>query len=317
MDDNAYPQRHHSHVTDSIAKRMLRLFIPPEWILRELSENDYGIDFQLEFTSPGNQVTGQIVGIQLKGTSTGNMSNQGSHSVSVKRSTLRLWRSYEAPVLIVLVDTVSGMIYSKSIEREIRRDPDRYILSNSESLSFTFTSADLLTKEKAFNDYQNGKILRRMDHDLPSVIQVHRDFVKLFWRYGREEHMPVDGDGTFDLENFGKHKYERQLRGVYSRMQKLSYFLGLSWNVLTVEAVIRNEKWNSYDGNEMMEHHFTSILDRLDIQFQDILALVQKIVVAYKRFWEMADPELVNFALNPCPMLSKLTWNERRKYLGD
>ncbi|WP_187417349.1 hypothetical protein, partial [Klebsiella pneumoniae] len=92
---------------------------------------------------------------------------------------------------------------------------------------------------------------------------------------------------------------------------------GLSWNVLTVEAVIRNEKWNSYDGNEMMEHHFTSILDRLDIQFQDILALVQKIVVAYKRFWEMADPELVNFALNPCPMLSKLTWNERRKYLGD
>lgn len=66
MDDNAYPQRHHSHVTDSIAKSMLRLFIPPEWILRELSENDYGIDFQLEFTSPGNQVTGRLWGFSLK-----------------------------------------------------------------------------------------------------------------------------------------------------------------------------------------------------------------------------------------------------------
>lgn len=89
MDDNAYPQRHHSHVTDSKAKSMLRSAIPPEWMLRELSENDYGIDFQLEFTSPCNQVTGQIVGIQLKGTSTGNMSNQGSHSVSAKNGPKR------------------------------------------------------------------------------------------------------------------------------------------------------------------------------------------------------------------------------------
>lgn len=317
MDDNAYPLRHDSHVTDSAAKSLFRSAIPPEWMLRELSENDYGIDFQLEFTSQGNQVTGQIAGIQLKGTSTGNISSQGHHSISVKRSTLRLWCSYEAPVIIVLVDIVSRMIYSKSIEREIRRDPDRYILSSSETLSFVFTSADMLTQEKALNDYQAGKILRSMDHDLPSVIPVHRDFVKLFWRYGRDGHMPVDGDGSFDVESFGKHKYERQLRSVYSRMQKVSYFLGLRWNVPAVEAVIRNQKWNSYDGNEMMEHHFTSIMGLLDVQFQDILALVQKILEAYKRFWEMTDRELVHFALNPFPMLSKLTWEERQEYLYD
>lgn len=85
----------------------------------------------------------------------------------------------------------------------------------------------------------------------------------------------------------------------------------------TVEEIICNEKWNSYEGDEMMEHHFTSILDRLDVQFQIILVKVQRIVEAYKRFWEMTDPELVHFSLNPCPMLSKLTWDERQKYLYD
>lgn len=317
MDENAYPLRHDTHMTESAAKNILRSAIPSGWMLRELSENDYGIDFQLEFTSPGNRVTGQIAGIQLKGTATGSMSSQGSHSVSVNRSTLNLWRSYEAPVLLVLVDTVSCMIYSKSVEHEIRREPDRYIKGNSESLSFLFTSADLLTRGKALAGYQVGKILRIMDHDLPSVLHIHRDFVKLFWRYRRDGHMPVDGDGSFSVENIGMHKYERQLRSVYSRMQKLSHLLGIRWNVATVEEIIRNEKWNSYDGDEMMEHHFTSILDKLDVQFQSIQVEVQRIVGAYKRFWEMAEPELVYFSLNLFPMLSKLTWDERQKYLFD
>lgn len=317
MDENAYPLRHDTHVTDNAAKSILRSALPPGWMLRELSENDYGIDFQLEFTSLGNRVTGQIAGIQLKGTSTGNMSSQGSHNVSVKRSTLNLWRNYEAPVLIVLVDTVSRMIYSKSIEHEIRREPEKYIKGNSESLSFLFTSSDLLNTNKAITDYRAGKNLRSMDHDLPSVMHVHRDFVKLFRRYRRDGHMPVDGDGSFDVDNVGKHKYERQLRGVYSRMQKLSCLLDIRWNVATVEEIIRTEKWNSYEGDEMMEHHFTSILDKLDVQFQSILVEVQRIVEAYKRYWGVTDPELVHFSLKYWPMLSKLTWDERRKYLCD
>lgn len=317
MDKNAYPLRHDSHVTDSAAKSILRSALPPRWMLRELSENDYGIDFQLEFTSPGNRITGQIAGIQLKGTSTRNIERQGSHSVSVKRSTLNLWRHYEAPVLIVLVDTVSRMIYSKSIEHEIRREPEKYIMSNSESVSFIFTSSDLLTEDKALDDYRIGKMLRIMDHRLPSVIHVHRDFVKLFRRYGRDFHMTVDDDGPFDVANVGMHKYERQLRGIYFRMQKLSNLLGVKWDVATVEEIIRNEIWDSCWEGEMMELHFTSILDKLDVQFQSILARLQEIIKFYKRFWEMVDPELVHFSLNPYPMLSKLTWDERRKYFYD
>ncbi|NKI76212.1 DUF4365 domain-containing protein [Dickeya sp. CFBP 2040] len=105
MDEKHYPLRHDTHVTDSTAKKILANAIPSEWMLRELSENDYGIDFLLEFSTPDNQIIGQLAGVQLKGTSTDNISSQGSHSVSVKRSTLSLWRNYEAPVLLILVDT--------------------------------------------------------------------------------------------------------------------------------------------------------------------------------------------------------------------
>ncbi|OIX90651.1 hypothetical protein [Pantoea sp. Ae16] len=66
-----------------------------------------------------------------------------------------------------------------------------------------------------------------------------------------------------------------------------------------------------------MEHHYTSILGGLDIQLQDILALVQKIVEAYRRFWEMTDLELVHFVLNPFPILLKLARDERRECLCD
>jgi hypothetical protein len=317
MDENAYPLRHDSHVTDSAAKSIFRSTLPPEWMLRELSENDYGIDFQLEFTTADFRVTGQFAGIQLKGTSTGNMSIQGSHSISVNRRTLRLWRSYDAPVLLILVDTLSRMVYLKSIEHEIRRDPKRFILGTSNTINFTFTSADQFSSSKALISYTEGKVLRRMDLDLPSVIQIHRDFVKLFWRYRRDGHMAVDDEGPFDVENIGKHKYERQLRNVYLRMQTLSQLLGVGWDLLTVDEIIRIERWYKSDGDEMMEHHFTSILDKLDVQFQNIYAELQRIIADFKLFWEMNDLELVHFALDPIPMMSKLTWNERQKYLYD
>ncbi len=149
MPDYSLPQRPSSHVIDSRAKTLLRAALPPQWILRDQTENDYGIDFHLEFTDQNNQVIGWISGIQLKGTASGSREKpEESPVVEIKRRTLNLWKVYETPVFIVMIDVDTEQVHFKSIELEKRLDPARFIIGRTESLSLRFTEADFTDVKK-------------------------------------------------------------------------------------------------------------------------------------------------------------------------
>ncbi len=61
------PQRIDTHRTDTLAVRKLISQLSPDWIIRDLSERDYGIDLMLEYYE-GNNPSGQIIFFQIKGT---------------------------------------------------------------------------------------------------------------------------------------------------------------------------------------------------------------------------------------------------------
>lgn len=317
MSEKSYPHRHASHITDNAAKNILRAALPPEWMLRDQADNDYGIDFHLEFTDEHNQVRGQFAAIQLKGTAAVNPDDPNvARTVAVNRTTLRLWKGYETPVLLVLVDVNTRKIYLKSIEHEIRKDPDRYLIGRSETISIRFTEHDFFDPKKAPAEYQMAKLLRVMDHELPSIVTIHRDFVRLFERYQRDGHMPVDGDGTFDPGEIRNHKYERRIRNVYSGMRKIASMIAIDWDIPTIDEIIDTHDW--YDaGTEMYELHFTLILEHLDKIFQKVLNRTKLFVLIYQEFWKKVDPEFVAFALDDHPLFSELTWEQRLPYMRD
>ncbi len=61
------PIRPESHVTEAAAFKCFISKIPDRWIVRELTERDYGIDCYLEIVNSNNLVTGMLLSIQLKG----------------------------------------------------------------------------------------------------------------------------------------------------------------------------------------------------------------------------------------------------------
>ena len=316
MPENLYPQRHESHITDNAAKNILRAALPPEWMLRDQAENDYGIDFHLEFTDEHNQVRGQFAAIQLKGTTAGNPATPGAaHSVTIKRTTLNLWKKYETPVLLVLVDVNSRKTYLKSIEHEIRYDPNRYLIGDTETISFRFTEHDLFDPKKAPAEYLVAKILRILDQQLPSIVTIHRDFVRLFERYKRDGHMPVDGDGPFNPGEIRSHKYERRIRSVYSDMRKISSMIAIDWDTPTIDEIIHTHNWYDAGSDEMYELHFTITLEHLDKIFQKILKRTKDFVLIYQEFWKNVDPELFAFALDDHPLFSELTLDQLLSYM--
>lgn len=82
-------------------------------IFRSQTENDYGIDLELELVQ-GDQVTGRAVKIQVKSAEKLNLRSDGSPSVGgIKQSTLRYWceLSFRTGVLAYAVDLATQKIY--------------------------------------------------------------------------------------------------------------------------------------------------------------------------------------------------------------
>jgi len=91
-----FPTRTVAHVAETVSWRLLQYLAPEEWIVREVSERDYGIDAYIELVSKEGQITGQLMSVQLKGVNELNWQCSDSalrfaRSPSVKTTTASNW----------------------------------------------------------------------------------------------------------------------------------------------------------------------------------------------------------------------------------
>ena len=61
----SFPQRSAQHVSESASAKLLRACLPATWLIRELTERDYGIDVLIEIITNG-QMAGNMVAGQVK-----------------------------------------------------------------------------------------------------------------------------------------------------------------------------------------------------------------------------------------------------------
>ena len=80
-EDIIYPERSETHRTDTSAVRRLMTQLSSDWVIRDLSERDYGIDLKLEYFND-NKPTGKIVFLQVKGT---------TKKLQIKKDCVILW----------------------------------------------------------------------------------------------------------------------------------------------------------------------------------------------------------------------------------
>jgi hypothetical protein len=93
--------------------RLLQTLAPHEWIVREVTERDYGIDCYIELVSANGYITGDLMSAQLKATEkiewkASEAGGQMAASPSVKTSTANYWLRMPVPVFLFVAD-VSAM----------------------------------------------------------------------------------------------------------------------------------------------------------------------------------------------------------------
>ncbi|HHQ4914295.1 DUF4365 domain-containing protein [Aeromonas veronii] len=149
-----YPQRIDTHISESISFSALSSVLPKEWIVRELTERDYGVDLYVELVGKNGKVTGDLVALQVKSANSVQFNDKGFFTYSgIKKSTINYWIGLPVPVFLIVVDLSNKHVYWSSVE--INQREGRFSKNNK-------TSSLILTKDSDFSE--SGLALFRMTY---------------------------------------------------------------------------------------------------------------------------------------------------------
>ncbi|WP_017259930.1 DUF4365 domain-containing protein [Pedobacter arcticus] len=122
-----FPKRVPQHISESASFKLLSYNIPGKWIIREITEKDYGIDCYIEIVGEENELTGALAMIQLKSRNLIKWSDDDKFNLTgIKVSTSNYWWRFPVPVFIFLADMTNHSIYFLSVKDHIRRNFSEY-----------------------------------------------------------------------------------------------------------------------------------------------------------------------------------------------
>ncbi len=107
------PKRVDQHVSESESFKLFLAKMPLNWIVRQVTERDYGIDCYVEIVDPSGDLTGHMFLCQLKSTEEITWAAKDEYTLyDVKISTTNYWFQFQVPVFLFLADIKCQELYS-------------------------------------------------------------------------------------------------------------------------------------------------------------------------------------------------------------
>lgn len=151
------PKRHPTHIIESKSWKVLQAKLPSHWILREVTERDYGVDAYIELVTTEGEVTGELVSIQLKGKEGGNIdwktSSEKKHFAftGTKVTTVQYWMNIPVPVFLFVADVDNSQLWFADVKDQTRRNYDAY--RSQSTLTFSVCDADEIGPMEGFTRF--------------------------------------------------------------------------------------------------------------------------------------------------------------------
>lgn len=290
-----WPKRTPTHIQETKSWRLLASLAPDEWIVREVSERDYGIDAYIEIATPTGDITGNLISVQLKGPEqvdwkdiewkdNGERSRIGT-SPAIATATARYWLNLPVPVFLFVADLTVRDIYFISVEPQIRNHFDK--LDRQDSLRFK------LLEEVSLR--HNGAT------QLISLLAARERFHPQFAVHVTNLLGSVESFGAYILENQGYDSFmevdtERhlQLRTLYECCHMAAVVLGLEWPIESLANAYKRDRVRWKDEYcYLHEETLDGLLRELQQIFPELIRKAIKLITDTQRtYWLKRDPVL-------------------------
>lgn len=287
------PKRAKQHVSETASYKIFSNKIPNNWIIREVTERDYGIDCYVELVDRENCLTGHLISFQLKSKTTITWSKKNPdyfNFPAIDIDTVNYWYFFSVPVFICLIDISEEQVYFLPVRTFVRRNFKKFALQDK--LSFRFCKKLELSTTNGIPTlvglYFNDLKIQQFEHDAITFIthyQQYQDFVEA--NVGRDCFLGVEIDRILYL----KH--------MFNNLKSLSHYLNIKWEINPVQEY--EEKSQEIFGKyyRMYEQQMSEIATLLGERLLPILLALKNVICEEEDgYWLRINSELFNYMFN-------------------
>jgi Domain of unknown function (DUF4365) len=299
-----YPKRIPQHIMESESFKIFNTSIPSLWILREISERDYGVDCFVELVPSNGNLVGDIAFLQMKSTKSISWQENNYTFSGISNSTVNYWMGIQVPVFLCLVDLSARVTYFTNIKEQVRLDYDKFL--DQKSFGFVFQQSRELNPGAGAQLFYSQYLRERHHHEFSYYFvsllihsQEYLDFIEM--NTGRDFFMLVDEDQKLMMIH------------LFTSCEHVARQLGLEWSQMSIadRFQIDNKQYtNNPWAGDLHESTMTDILSNLrPVLIKALKKSIEIVTETESSYWLEKDRILFHYCLNYCDHIKDLKDN--------
>lgn len=288
------PQRVKQHISETASYKLFLAKIPDSWVIRDVTERDYGIDCYVELVNKNNELTGELVLIQLKSRQSIKWNKNDSYTLSgVNIETSNYWYKFSVPVFIFLADLENQTLYMKSVNHWIKRnfldfvkqDKFNYIFKKTDS----FDGEDGVFAFKFYFYYEQYRM--QFENELLFFLTNLRHFIDFQSEHNNLDfHLGIEGEDLIFFES------------MHRNYDFLCMYFGMDNPIPSMnELKNRSKEKFKNDFYELYEHDLTEWMETFEKLTNKILTEMKSFLHGELNYWMIVNPTLYNYIINLNP----------------
>ena len=261
------PQRADNHIRETAGYKVLESMIPAEWMIRDVTERDYGIDCYIELVNADNRLTGEIAFVQMKSTDSisWRIKDNGFRFYKVEKSTTNYLSGFKIPTYIFLVDLSTKELFFLSVKEYIAEHYDEYLSSGTFAYEFSH-DRDIFSVESFLKSFLRNNQYDQFRNELQYFISNLQQYIDFLWEHNnRDCFMQIEREDMMFFE------------ALHRNIDFLQRYFNTTNRIPTIENLAKNGK--AIYGEDYEQTLFEGVLtDVFDLFKQSILELVDIIV---------------------------------------
>ena len=285
------PQRADNHIRETSGYKILEENIPSNWIIRDVTERDYGIDCYIELVNSDNRLTGEIAFIQMKTTDKINWrkSDNGFKFYNVDKSTTNYLNGFKIPTYLFLVDLSTKELFFLPIKEYIIEHYDDD--SKSGTFAYDFSHDNNVFSVDSFKrSFRNNNLYDQFRNELQYFISNMHQYINFMWEHNNR-------DCFMQIEKQDMLFFEAMHRNI-SFLQ--SFFI--TKNSITPTEVLSRigiAKYGEPYEQTLFEGVITDMFNEFERSVLELVDVIFKLITEKERhYWMMEGTYIFNYFIN-------------------
>jgi hypothetical protein len=182
------PKRADNHIRETTGYKVLESLIPAEWIIRSVSERDYGVDCYIELVDDDNHLTGDIAFVQMKATDKidWRIRDNGFKFYKVDRSTTNYLSGFIIPTYLFLVDLSTKEMFFLSVKEYVTEHYREYTTPGTFAYEFSHAS-NLFSVDAFLKSFRRNNQYEQFRNELQYFISNVHHYVEFMWEHNNRD----------------------------------------------------------------------------------------------------------------------------------